>query len=188
MEKLFDNLDKIIKKEEPLRQPPIMIVHIPANSIKELYTSFRSKLKDFKMRHSEWNYYLMNVEKELYKVLDEQYYTDKFNTALKSTRDQLVNGLKSGVLDDFVAAIENKIDQCIKENVNNSSPPFFVLLNMHAFYNHIQTKDIISRIINKSNILILILYLDLSLTDLKIQKEEAYKLANYNVHTIHIEL
>lgn len=186
-EQFFEKLEKIIKKEEPLRQPPITVVHCPKESIKELYLTFRSKLKEFKLRYSDWNYYLINMEKELFKILDDLEYTDGDKFALNCTREDLTKDLKSSVLQDLIGVIEAQIDQQIKNNKDISYLPFVVLLNIHGCYSFIQTKDIISRIINKKDILIVILYLELSISKLKTKEDESYKLANYNVHSVHIK-
>ena len=179
-------MEKLIKGEEPLRQPPIYVVHIPPNLVKELYTTFIAQLKEFKVRNPKWDYLQINMEKELFKILDELQYTDGAKTALTGTREELKSGLESSVKNDLIRKVETLIDSFSSNYDNFRSPPFVALLNMHACYPYIQTKDIISTIINKSDILIIIFYLDLSLTNAKSQEDEIYRLGNYGVHSIHI--
>lgn len=186
-DKLIDYLEKIIRKEEPLRQPPIVIIHCPVELIKNIYMSLVSTLRKLKTKHQQWNYYLLNIEKEIFGILEELDYIGGENYTLTCAREDLERDLSTSVLQELIELVENKIDEILNENLANDYPPFMFLLNMHSCYNYIQTKDIISRIISKEGILILILYLELGLSKLNPDEDESYKLANYNVHSIHID-
>ncbi|MFW9994942.1 MAG: hypothetical protein ACFFD4_23070 [Candidatus Odinarchaeota archaeon] len=185
-EQFVEYLEKIITKEEPLRQPPIVIVHCPVKLIKDIYISLVAKLKELKVKHGQWNYYLINMEKKMFDILAELDYIGGDNLALTCSREDLKKDLSASVLKEMVSSVESEIDRIIAANTSSQHPPFVILMNIHGCYDYIQTKDIISRIINKERILILVLYLELGLSEINPEEDESYKLANYNVHPVHI--
>ena len=189
--KLIDfviELEKIIKLESPLRDPSITIVHCPVKNIKEIYTSFIRAMNEFEIRYNNWEWAPLNMEQELFKVLTEFEYTGGDNYVRSCSRADLKRDLRASVLTEMINNVEQKVDDLLSQKKTTDSPPFLLILNMHACYNYIQTKDIISRIISKKGILILILYLDQGLSRLNPDEDESYKLANYNVHSEHIQV
>ena len=176
----------MIQGKDPLRQPPITIVHFPVEGIKELYTTLRDKLTGFQMKYSGWKFYSLNIEKEIFMILRKLEYTHGDKYALTESRSDLKSDLSNSIKQDLLRKIGELVSKASKENGKNRYPPFVFLLHIHSFYDYIQSKDIITEIINQNNVQIIIPYLETSLTKSNQKGDEIYKLANYNVHSVHI--
>jgi hypothetical protein len=154
-------LERIINKEVPLKNPPISIIHSPEKHIKEIYLQYVSMLKRLKSQHPSWDYKILNAEKILFDILRDLDYIDGCKDANTCDRNKLANDLRDSIKDDLIQKIQEGIQILTENNEVRSPPPFLVILNMHACYNYIQTKDLISSLHNlQTNILVLILYLE----------------------------
>jgi hypothetical protein len=180
------HLKKIITKEIPLRDPYISVIHITHQHIQEAYVQFLLIFKRLIEKHSAWMYETFNLEHQFYKILDKLRYTKKPNYAETCEREELASDMKHSIKSELIKSITSKLDELNAEFKKNSSnpPPLLFLMNIHSIYPYIQTKDIISRIINKKGILILIPYLQSKLHHN--YEHEPYKDANYNVNTIYL--
>jgi len=182
IEKCEAILERIIKKEARLRQPPISIIHCPEIYLKEIYIQYVAMLKRLKKRYSEWDYKILNAEKLLFNILKKLEYIDGYCDAKDCRREELAKDLKSSIKDELINTIQEHIQILLKEHNLDGPPSFLVIFNMHACYNYIQTKDLIATIHNlKKDILILILYLQRRSDSSS--SAEAYKEANYNVNS-----
>lgn len=185
---IFENyqneLEKIICKEVPLREPSICVVHIRKKHIEEVYRTFIQMLKKMKTKYSDWNYKLFNIEETFFKILKEIGYLDDDNLVLECEREELSADLKGSVLIDIIKEIKNTISELKEYPQASEYPPFLILLNIHSTYSYIQTKDVISQIINKKGVFIIILYLEEDKTHKS--EKQIYKKANYNVQTYYL--
>ncbi len=180
LDQLKSKMEQIIKKEVPLRDPAIVVIHCP----KEVYQSYTSTLlsimRQFKDHYSEWNYNIVNLEKLLFSLLGETGYVDNENFALKCSREELKKQIKRNILKDFLQKIEEGITILKSSHISKPTapPPFLILLNIHSCYHNIETKDVVGRIINQKGVYVLIFYLQ------QYEKNNFYKEANYNVESI----
>jgi hypothetical protein len=99
----------------------------------------------------------------------------------KTERNIYKNDLKNSIMNDVMDIIQNEIYLLKEKCSHNGNPPFLVLINMHSTYPYIQTKDVISRVINEKGVYIIILYV----SEFKHHKGEieSYKYGNYLVHS-----
>jgi len=174
-------LEKIIKKETPLRDPSISVIHLSKENLEEGYKHQISILKRFKGKYSNWDYKLLNIEKSFFEILKKRRYLEKQQFVKKTSRDVYKNDLKNSIMNDVMDEIQNEVYLLKEKCKHEGNPPFLVLINMHSTYPYIQTKDVISRVINEKGVYIIILYV----SDLKHQQGEieSYKYGNYMVHS-----
>jgi len=174
-------LEKIIKREIPLRDPSISIIHLSKENVVEGYKHHLSILKRLKGKYTNWDYNLLNIEKLFFEILKKRRYLEKQQFIKTTERDVYKNDLKNSIMNDLMEKIQNEIHLLKDKCKQDGNPPFLVLINMHSTYPYIQTKDVISRVINEKGIYIIILYV----SDVKFhQKEiESYKYGNYMVHS-----
>lgn len=182
----FQNyLEQIITGNIPLRDPSISVVHITPENIEKAHRKILQLFNQFKDKYSQWNFKVVNIEAILFEILKKLRYLKKPFFAKDCRRSELSNDMQNSIKKDLILKVEMEIKK-LKESQQKSSknPSILLIMNFHAAYPYIQTKDLIARIINEKGILILILYLQV---DKKTSFEkESYKSANYNVHTIYL--
>jgi len=174
-------LEKIIKREIPLRDPSISVIHLSKENVVEGYKHHLSILKRLKGKYTNWDYNLLNIEKKFFEILKKRRYLEKQQFIKTTERDVYKNDLKNSIMNDLMEKIQNGIHLLKDKCKQDGNPPFLVLINMHSTYPYIQTKDVISRVINEKGIYIIILYV----SDVKFHQEEieSYKYGNYMVHS-----
>ena len=177
-----ERLGKYVRGELPLRDPSITIIHCQMEYLKTIHKELIFLTIELKIRHPDWNYRILNAEKILFDILRKLRYIDKDNFALSCSRDEFKTNLEGSGKTEFINKIKEELDSLKNNNKINDHPPFLIVLNMHACYNFIQTKDIIAQLINQKGVLLLITYLE----GFKREKEPSYKEANYNVNTVYI--
>lgn len=173
-------LKNIIKREIPLRDPAITVIHCPKNNFQQKCVSFMSLISQLHDEFSEWRYRIINAEELLFSLLDEAGYTAEELFVKTNSRDDLRRDLKSNITKKFLSTIDSEI-VALKEQYNpqmKNPPPFLIIINMHACYNFIQTKDLIAEIFNQKGVLVLVLYFQYQ------DNANFYKEANYNVESI----
>lgn len=181
IEKYENGLEKIIKREIPLRDPSISVVHLSKENIVEGYKHFLKILERLKVKYTNWEYKLVNLEKVFFDFLKKRRYIEKQEFVKSTERNVYKKDLKNSILKDIMDYIQNEVTLLKGKIKTEGNPPFLVLLNMHSTYPYIQTKDIISQIINEKGVYIIILYI----SDIKHQygEIESYKIGNYMVHS-----
>ncbi|MHA1757296.1 MAG: hypothetical protein ACTSVV_11040 [Promethearchaeota archaeon] len=184
-------LEKIITKEEILRDPSITIIHISKKDYMHGSKSIVQLLKKLNSKYDNWKFFTFNAEKEVFDILKEFRYIDKQKFVLTCEREELQEDLRNSVKTMLINRIEKKIEEIKEESQSHLDADPYVLLvfNMHSNYDYIQIKDLIARINNKKGVYILILYLDTTLKEnskLRVNQNSddlPYKHANYNVNT-----
>ncbi len=174
-------LEKIINREMPLRDPSISVIHLSKENVAEGYKHYINILKRLHSKYTNWEYKLLNIEKRFFEILKKRRYLEKQQFVKKTQRDVYQNDLKNSIKKDLMDGIQNEVYLLKEKCKHEGNPPFLVLINMHSTYPYIQTKDVISRVINEKGIYIIILYV----SDIKHQKGdiESYKYGNYMVHS-----
>jgi len=175
------DLERIITRAEPLRDPNISIVKIPSRHVEEVYRKQAIMLRQLKELHPDWDYKVINIEKIFYDFLKKRRYIEKEEYARKMERKALSGRIRGSIVKDLVDLVEQEVRELNERNPSPANVPVLVLLNMHSTYPYIETGDVISRIINDKGVYVLILYVQ----DKESSKEnpEPYKHANYTVHS-----
>ncbi len=174
-------LEKIITRDIPLRDPSISVIHLSKEHVAEGYKHYLTILKKLQGKYTNWEYKLLNIEKSFFEILKKRRYIEKQQFVKKTERETYKNDLKNSILNDVMAIIQNEVNLLKEKCRLEGNPPFLVLINMHSTYPYIQTKDVISRIINEKGVYIIILYV----SDIKHQQGEieSYRYGNYMVHS-----
>ncbi len=178
-EKCEENLEKIIKKEVPLRDPSIVIVKIPANHAEDIFKRHHLMLKKFQGKFKNWRPTELNMEKIFFDSLRAHEFIEGMQVARDCDRKEFANDVHNAILNDLIEQIQKEI-LALKEQYNASGKvPFLILINMHSTYPLIETGDIISRINNEKGVYIVILYI---IRDkYTMEDSEPYKHGNYMV-------
>jgi len=185
IDKCKEKLKKIITGESRLRNPPISVIYCPEKLIKEIYIQYIALLKQLKREFPSWNYEILNSEKILFNILKDFEYIAGDEFIKNCDREIFAKDMYTSVKSELIKKIQEKIDYIINNYKEGLPPPFLVILNIHACYHYIQTKDIISSIYNtKNKILILILYLQKEMEPTS--QKEIFKKANYNINTYYL--
>ena len=174
-------LEKIITRDTPLRDPSISVIHLSKENVAEGFKHYLTILKRLQGKYTNWEYKLLNVEKSFFEILKKRRYIEKQQFVKKTERDIYKNDLKNSIMKDLMDIIQNEVYLLKEKCKHEGNPPFLVLINMHSTYPYIQTKDVISRIINEKGVYIIILYV----SDIKHQQGEieSYRYGNYTVHS-----
>ncbi|KKM79769.1 hypothetical protein LCGC14_1346580 [marine sediment metagenome] len=174
-------LEKIINREMPLRDPSISVIHLSKENIVEGYNQYLTILERLKVKFSNWEYKLLNIEKKFFEILKKRRDIEKQQFVKTTERATFKNDLKNSIKKDLMDGIQNEVYLLKEKCKHEGNPPFLVLLNMHSTYPYIQTKDVISRVINEKGVYIIILYV----SDIKHQlgEIESYRYGNYMVHS-----
>jgi len=175
-----ERLKQYIRGELPLRDPSITVIHCSVEILKTIHKEIVLFTKEQQVRHPNWNYRIINAEKLLFDILRDYGFIDNENFAQSCSREELKTNLEGSGKTDFIKKIKEEIDSLKEINETKEHPPFLILLNMHACYNFIQTKDVIAQLINQKGVLLLITYLE----GFRKEKDPLYKEANYNVNTM----
>ncbi|MHA1679397.1 MAG: hypothetical protein ACTSUE_00160 [Promethearchaeota archaeon] len=185
IEKKFEEyqgeLEKIIKKEVPLRDPAISIVKISVKHVKEVFQRHITLFDKLKKIYSGWTYQIINIEQMFFDLLKKRRYIEGKEFARTMDRKGFSKKIRGSVVNDLVENVETVIQE-LKETENSEKyPPFLLILNMHSTYPYIETGDVISRIINEKGVYVLILYINEK--EFSQEDSEPYKHANYTVHS-----
>jgi len=175
-----ERLKQYIRGELPLRDPSITVIHCSVEILKTIHKEIVLFTKEQQVRHPNWNYIIINAEKLLFDILRDYGFIDNENFAQSCSREELKTNLEGSGKTDFIKKIKEEINSLVEINETKEHPPFLILLNMHACYNFIQTKDVIAQLINQKGVLLLITYLE----GFRKEKDPPYKEANYNVNTV----
>jgi len=175
-----ERLKQYIRGELPLRDPSITVIHCSVEILKTIHKEIVLFTKEQQVRHPNWNYIIINAEKLLFDILRDYGFIDNENFAQSCSREELKTNLEGSGKTDFIKKIKEEINSLVEINETKEHPPFLILLNMHACYNFIQTKDVIAQLINQKGVLLLITYLE----GFRKEKDPLYKEANYNVNTM----
>ena len=175
------DLEKIITRDSPLRDPSISIIHLSKEKVTEGYKHYLTILKHLKSKYTNWEFKLLNVEKCFFEILKKHRYIEKQQFVKKTERDIYKNDLKNSVMNDLMDIIQKEVYLLKEKSKLEGNPPFLVLLNMHSTYPYIQTKDVISRVINEKGVYIILLYV----SDRRHHQGEieSYRYGNYLVHS-----
>ncbi len=176
IERCKGKMERILRSEVILKEPSVSIIHCPVEYLREIYKKYVLILKDLKQKYSKWNYGIINLEKELFNLLRDLDYISNEKIAETCKRKDLEINFRGYIIEGLVQEIENCIKSLLESHQQNDPPPFLIIQNIHSCYKHIQTKDIITRIRNQKDVLILILYLQRD-------KSMPYKSSDYNVNT-----
>jgi hypothetical protein len=179
--KYEEMLEKIIKKETPLRDPSITVVKIPAVNAENILKRHQLLLRKFKKKYKNWTYKTLNLEKQFFEKLKAREFTDGEQVVNNCDRQEFENDMRNVVLNDLIGDVEREIHELKDSYRKDGRPPFLVLLNMHSTYPFIETGDVISRIINEKGVFVIILYI--SGITYRIEDAEPFKNANYTVQT-----
>ena len=142
---------------------------------------FLTILKRLKSKYTNWEYKLLNIEKCFFEILKKRRYIEKQQFVKNTEREVYKKDLETSILNDLMDIIQNEV-YILKEKCSyKGNPPFLVLINMHSTYPYIQTKDVISRVINEKGVYIVILYA----SEFKHHQVEieSYRYGNYLVHS-----
>ncbi len=174
-------LEKIITLENPLRDPSISVIHLSKENIVEGYKQYLTILERLKVKFSNWEYKLLNIEKKFFEILKKRRDIEKQQFVKTTERATFKKDLIDSRMWDLMDDIQNEVYLLKEKCQHEGNPPFLVLLNMHSTYPYIQTKDVISRVINEKGVYIIILYV----SDIKHQlgEIESYRYGNYMVHS-----
>jgi len=174
-------LEKIINREMPLRDPSISVIHLSKENIVEGYNQYLTILERLKVKFSNWEYKLLNIEKKFFEILKKRRDIEKQQFVKTTERATFKKDLIDSRMRDLMDDIQKEVYLLKEKCQNQGNPPFLVLLNMHSTYPYIQTKDVISRVINEKGVYIIILYV----SDIKHQlgEIESYRYGNYMVHS-----
>ena len=179
--KCEENLERIIKKEVPLRDPSITVVKIPVSNAEDIIKRHQLMLKKFKGKFADWTYKTLNVERVFFDALKARDFTEGIQVVKDCDRKEFEDDVRNAILSDLIERIEKEIHALKNIRGADGKPPFLVLLNMHSTYPFIETGDIISRIINEKGVYVIILYV---IGDkYRMEESEPYKHANYTVHS-----
>ncbi len=175
------DLEKIITRETPLRDPSISVIHLSKENIVEGYKQYLTILERLKVKFSNWEYKLLNIEKKFFEILKKRRDIEKQQFVKTTERVIFKKDLIDSRMRDLMDDIQKEVYLLKEKCQNQVNPPFLVLLNMHSTYPYIQTKDVISRVINEKGVYIIILYV----SDIKHQRGEieSYRYGNYMVHS-----
>ena len=175
------DLEKIITRETPLRDPSITVIHLSKENIVEGYNQYLTILERLKVKFSNWEYKLLNIEKKFFEILKKRRDIEKQQFVKTTERATFKKDLIDSRMRDLMDDIQKEVYLLKEKCQNQGNPPFLVLLNMHSTYPYIQTKDVISRVINEKGVYIIILYV----SDIKHQlgEIESYRYGNYMVHS-----
>ncbi len=176
-----DELEKIITLDTGLRDPSISVIHLSKENLTEGYMHFLTILKRLKSKYTNWEYKLLNIEKYFFEILKKRRYIEKQQFVKNTEREVYKKDLETSILNDLMDIIQNEV-YILKEKCSyKGNPPFLVLINMHSTYPYIQTKDVISRVINEKGVYIVILYA----SEFKHHQAEieSYRYGNYLVHS-----
>ena len=179
--KCEEYLEKIIKKEIPLRDPSISVVHIAVNRADDTLKKHQLMLRKFKGKFADWTYKVLNVERVFFDALKARDFIDGLHVVKECDRKEFENDVRNAILSDVLERIENEIEKLKTIRDSDGKPPFLVLVNMHSTYPLIETGDIISRIINQKGVYVIILYIN----EIKssVEDPEPYRHGNYTVHS-----
>ncbi len=177
-----ERLGKYIRGELPLRDPSITVIHCSVEILQIVHKEFVLFTKELRIRHPNWYYKILNAEKLLFDILRDYGYIDNENFAQSCNREELKTDLEGSGRTDFLKKIKEELNSLKEINKIIEHPPFLILLNIHACYNFIQTKDVIAQLINQKGVLLLITYLE----GFRKEKDPPYKEANYNVNTVYL--
>ncbi|MFX0170294.1 MAG: hypothetical protein ACFE9L_00080 [Candidatus Hodarchaeota archaeon] len=177
-----ERLNQYILGELPLRDPSITVIHCPKEILIIVHKEFVLFTKEQQIRHPNWHFRIINAEKLLFEILRDYGYIDNEKFAQSCNREELKIDLEGSGRIDFIKKIKEELNKLKETKQTKEHPPFLILLNIHACYNFIQTKDVIAQLINQKGVLLLITYLE----GFRKEKDSPYKEANYNVNTVYL--
>jgi hypothetical protein len=174
-------LEKIITRETPLRDPSISVIHLSKENVAEGYKHFLTILKKLQGNYTNWEYKILNIEESFFEILKKRRDIEKQQFVKTTERDVFKNDLIVSRMKDLMDEIQNEVKLLKEKCKHEGNPPFLILINMHSTYPYIQTKDVISRVINEKGVYIIILYV----SDIRHQQGEieSYRYGNYLVHS-----
>ncbi|MHA1371799.1 MAG: hypothetical protein ACTSRA_19025 [Promethearchaeota archaeon] len=180
-EEYREKLERIIKKEVPLRDPAITIVKISVEYVKEVFEKHILLFNKLKNVYPNWTYKIINIEKIFFMLLKKRKYIEWKEFARTMERKGFSKKIQRSIITDLVGEVEKVINELKNSKYSDKYPPFLLILNMHSTYPYIETGDVISRIINEKGVYIIILYIYRK--KYKKDEPEPYKHANYMVQS-----
>ena len=91
-------LEKIITRKIPLRDPSITVLKIPIPNAKEFYLEHQLILRRLKSKFPDWNYKVINIEALFFDILKKLRFIEKNTTVQTAERQRFKGNLKGTVM------------------------------------------------------------------------------------------